>query len=141
MLIICIGCAGFSCVNDIKKQRMILDEVISFIQFLKSELNYRATDFYTIGKFIECKGYKYITFEQEDVLLSECKESYINSEFKEFVANIGTTDSQGQIALCDMYIARFTEYIEKHKQTEKSKIRVSTALSVLSALTVAIIFC
>lgn len=139
-LVLCIVYAGAMQINEIKKKSVMLDEIIRFIHFLRTEMNYKATDFYTLCRKAEEKEYKYISFE-ENVCLNRCTIGEINNAFSEFVSNIGTTDNQGQIELCDVYIYQFSEMAQKSKNNERGKIRVSAAISVLCAVSVVIFFC
>ena len=64
----------------------------------------------------------------------------IIAEFNSFIKNIGTTDQDGQISLCDEYKSRFEEALINRKSKDKEKLQVNTALSVFGALTVLIFF-
>ncbi len=128
---------------DIFKQKSktsILDEIVRFVCFIKGELHYRTSDFDSLIDSAKKQKYKYIGFEKSNIFLEDSVDVYVKNEFYEFVSRIGTTDTDGQIALCDEYINRFSEKLTERKQNEKSKIQVNAALSVLSALCVIILF-
>lgn len=127
-------------VLKLKTKTKVLDEIIRLICFIKGELHYRTSDFETLTKSAQKQGYKYIEFENTDIFLKEYIDSSTKKEFLAFVNRIGTTDAEGQLALCDEYINRFTETLVELRQNEKSKIQVNTALSILSALCVIILF-
>lgn len=127
---------------DILKQKRktnALDEIVRFSSFIKGELNFRTSDFESLINSAQKQKYQYIKFEELKIYPDECCDDKLKTEFMQFVNRIGTTDTDGQIALCDEYISRFSEKLCERKENEKSKIQVSAALSVLSALCVIIL--
>ena len=122
-----------------KRKTVALDEIVRFISFIKGELHYRTSDFETLVNSAKKQKYQYIKFDGLKIIPDEFCEKTVKSEFFQFVNRIGTTDTDGQISLCDEYISRFSDLLTQRKQNEKSKIQVNTALSVLSALCVIIL--
>ena len=117
-----------------------LDEIVKLISFLKSELYYKTSDFYSLCESAEKNGYKYIDFSHNKITLTKCKNEQIIKDFEGFTSRIGTTDATGQIALCDEYLIRFGEKFRENKAKEKDKIQINAALSMLAAITVIIFF-
>ncbi len=122
-----------------KRKTYVLDEIVRFVSFIKGELHYRISDFETLVESAKKQKYRYIKFDVLKIYPDECCDETVKSEFLQFVNRIGTTDTDGQIALCDEYISRFSEKLSERKVNEKSKIQVNAALSVLSALCVIIL--
>lgn len=122
-----------------KRKTVALDEIVRFISFIKGELHYRTSDFETLVNSAKKQKYQYIKFDGLKITPDEFCEETVKSEFFQFVNRIGTTDTDGQISLCNEYISRFSDLLTQRKQNEKSKIQVNTALSVLSALCVIIL--
>ena len=133
----------YFCVCDSQKQKKktdLLDEVVRFIGFVKSELNYRNSDFESLYKISCGEGYKYIIFENGQIGLAAFADEKMYAEFSSFIEKIGTTDGEGQLSLCDEYRGRFIDILEVQRQKEKEKLRVNTAVSVMGALSVFIFF-
>ncbi len=123
-----------------KKKTRILDEIVQFVCFIRGELNYRSSDFETLLKLSKTQNYMYIKFDNEKITVDDVCDGVVKSEFYQFVKRIGTTDAEGQLSLCDEYISRFSEKLSERKEKEKNRIQTNTALSVLSALCLLIIF-
>lgn len=121
-----------------KRKTRVLEEILSFIMFVKNEIRYRAPDIETLFRIAQQQNYSYIYFKDNKVKLCDNCDSKAENDFLRFLNRLGTTDTSGQISLCDEFLAVFTELLEHRKQNEKSKIQVNTALSVLSALCVII---
>ncbi len=117
-----------------------LDEIISFIALVKSEIRYRTAEYKEIYSKGKLQNYKYLSFSEGEIYVDESVGSKCNEEFREFYCRIGTTDAEGQISLCDEYKERFEEFLKNRKTKEKEKLQVNTALSILGALTVLIFF-
>lgn len=129
--------------QEIMKERNTvntLDEIVKLVSFLKSELYYRTSDFYSLCDSAEKNGFRYIDFSENKIILNRCKDESITKNFNDFTARIGTTDSMGQIALCDEYLTRFSEKFKESKIREKDRIQINAALSMLAAITVIIFF-
>jgi hypothetical protein len=128
---------------DILKQKRtigVLDEIVRFLNFIKGEIHYRTPAIDSLIDYAKKQKYKYIDFENTNIILNESVDLWVKDEFSGFVNRIGTTDTAGQLALCDEYISRFSEKLSESKQNEKSKIQVKAALSVMGALCVIILF-
>ena len=133
----------YFCVCDSQKQKnktRLLDEVVRFIGFVKSELNYRNSDYESLYEISRGEGYKYITFEDKKIGLDRCADDKVSAEFSAFIEKIGTTDGEGQLSMCEEYRERFADILEVQRQKEKEKLRVNTAVSVMGALSVFIFF-
>ena len=128
---------------DIYKQKCktcVLDEIVRFVLYVKSELHYRTPDIENLFDSAIKQNYSYLYFDESGVKVDAVCDEGVRKEFSEFVGRLGTTDTDGQLALCDEYSNRFAGRLIERKQKEKSKIQISAALSVLSAMCVLVLF-
>ncbi len=123
-----------------KQKTSILNEIVGFLRFVRTELQYRATDFETLGQMVKNENLKYIKQNDDSFYLTQTQDEKIRDYFESFINRLGTTDKDGQLNLCDEYIEKFGEILNEHKKTEKSKIQINTALSVFGALCIVILF-
>lgn len=123
-----------------KRKTCALDEIVRFILYAKSELHYRKPDIENLYCSASKQDYVYLSFTDYTVKPDDICDSVIKKEFAEFVGRLGTTDTEGQLALCDEYANRFTRKLTERRQKEKSKIQISAALSLLSAMCVLVLF-
>ena len=128
--------------NVLKQARITktLDEIVSFINMVKTEVHYTTADFEKIISKGKAQNYKYISFSDDEIFLDKSVGERVNGDFKGFINKIGTTDEEGQINICEAYKERFQDLLIKRKIKEKEKLQVNTALSVFGALTVLIFF-
>ena len=128
--------------NALKEVRVTktLDEIVSFIKLVKTEVHYTTADFERLFMKGKAQNYKYISFSDEKIFLNKSPGEKYNDNFNEFINKIGTTDAEGQINICEEYKERFQELLMKRKIKEKEKLQVNTALSLFGALTVLIFF-
>ena len=117
-----------------------LDEIIRFINLVKTEVRYTTADFEKIYIKGKSQNYKYLCFSDNEIFLRKSMKVKFNGDFTDFVNKIGTTDEDGQLNICDEYKARFEELLINRKEKEKEKLQVNTALSVFGALTILIFF-
>lgn len=90
---------------------------------------------------IECgkkEKFSFINFD-DDVKLSKYVNEKVRLEFSGFVNKIGTTDSAGQLSLCDEYIERFKVFYNESACNEKGKVNIVVSISVLSVVCVLIL--
>ncbi len=117
-----------------------LDEIVRFINLVKTELHYTTSGFEDIFLKGKAQNYKYLSFSNGEIFVDKSVGSNIIEDFNDFVNRIGTTDEEGQINLCDEFKTRFQDLLMKRKLKEKEKLQVNTALSLFGALTVLIFF-
>lgn len=117
-----------------------LDEIIRFINLVKTEVHYTTADFEKIFLKGKAQNYKYLSFSDNQIFLDKSVGVKFCEDFKGFINKIGTTDEEGQINICEEYKERFEEILTKRKVKEKEKLQVNTALSLFGALTVLIFF-
>ncbi len=127
-------------VKKFKSESVALREILSFISSVKAELRFKLADIETLFLSSLKDDFKYITFCENRLMLKGVKNREIIKSFEAFTSKIGTTDSDGQIALCEEYYTRFNELLNEFKLKEKSKIQVNTALGVLGAVTLIVFF-
>jgi hypothetical protein len=133
----------FSGAMNILKQVRIttaLDEIVRFINLVKTEVHYTTADFEKIFLKGKLQNYKYISFSDNEIFLDKSVGDKLNEDFNSFINKIGTTDEQGQLNICEEYKERFDEIFTKRKAKEKEKLQMNTALSLFGALTVLIFF-
>ncbi len=117
-----------------------MDEIVRFINLVKTEVHYTTADFEKIFLKGKAQNYKYIFFSGNEIFLNKSVGAKLNEDFNGFINKIGTTDEEGQINLCKEYNERFGELLKKRKLKENERLQVNTALSVFGALTVLIFF-
>lgn len=137
-----VACVTAGVVSAVKQKSVssALDEAVRFVNFVKSELRYRSADFGAIYEKGKSQKYSHIKFENGEIKLSLYSDDGFKNEFSDFINRIGTTDEEGQLALCDEYSKRFSDMLEKRRKNENEKIQVNTALSVFGALCLLIFF-
>lgn len=123
-----------------KRKTAVLDEIVSFIRFVESELNFHSSDFYSLLENAKLQNYKYLHFENNSITADGLCDENIKRHFYRFTERIGTTDTQGQLSLCDEYLQKFTATFAEHKAKEKSRLQVNAALSVLTAVCILVLF-
>ncbi len=127
-------------VKKIKETSEILNEMLSLINFCKTELRYRSTDISALSEASLNIGLKYISLVNGKLTINKNTKKSILQTFNSFISKLGTTDNEGQLSLCDEYISTFRTMQTEAKQTEKSKVKINTALGVLGAVTVIVFF-
>lgn len=122
------------------KTTKALDEIVCFINLVKTEVHYTAADFEKILFSGKGRNYKYLSFSEDQIYLDKSFGNKLCGAFDEFTSKIGTTDDVGQLNICQEYKERFEELLRKRKAKEKERLQVNTALSLFGALTVLIFF-
>lgn len=137
-LSLCFIFLGINRVINIKRNTLSLYEAISFINMVKNNIRFSSMNYENL---IECgkkEKFSFINFD-DDVKLSKYVNEKVRLEFSGFVNKIGTTDSVGQLSLCDEYIERFKVFYNESACDEKSKVNVVVSISVLSVVCVLIL--
>lgn len=129
-------------INVLKQKKIIstLYEINDFLVLVKTELIYRMSDLNVLCEKGSAASFKYISFNNGTIKLSDNTDVEIYGKFDEFINNLGTTDCATQQLMCDEYKNYFTEILEKKKLKIDEKVRTNTALSLFGALTVLIFF-
>ena len=140
MLAAMVILAGLLNSREQRKITLTLDEITKCIAFIKSELTYRSADFESLYLNALKQNYRYIKLENGKISVDASVGKTYFQEFSTFVSAIGTTDEIGQLALCDEYSKRFYRYFEERQVKEKEKTQVNTAVSVLGAVCVLVLF-
>lgn len=122
-----------------KKTTLLLEEIIDFICLFKNEMNYRRASYPDLIKLGEKQGYTYISFENNKPSVDNLA-CALTREFNQFAEQIGTTDDEGQITLCNEYKEKFSHLLKVQRSKEESKFQVNLSLSLLGAMSVIIIF-
>lgn len=145
ILIICVSCVliivvgYFETVRQRQKTKM-LDEAIRLIAYFKTELNFHQSDLDTLYRGAIAHGFKCIHCPDGEFVPCGDFSQEVQIDLRQFLKSIGTSDTQGQLCLCDEYIHRLKGYLEEQRANEKSKIQVTAALSLLGAVSVVVLF-
>lgn len=129
----------YDCIK-FKKNTRITEEILSLLELFKNEINYRKASYSELLQAGEKQGFRYISFQNGKICLSCDNEHTVSKEFSHFTEKIGTTDAQGQVALCEEFTEKLRYILSKQRAVEDSKLQVNLALSFLGAISVIIIF-
>ncbi len=142
VLVLCVTIllVGFSEVIKEKSVSKALGEIIRFVNFYDSQLNYRKPDFNALCEQCRNMDFQYISFDCGEILLHKTGSKELCCVFSEFTGQIGTTDIYGQTLLCKEYLKRFGDMLSERKHSENSKIKVNIAVSILCAVGVFVTF-
>lgn len=128
----------YDCIK-VKKTTHLLEEIVDFIGLLKNEINYKKASYPDLMCIGKKQDYTYILFDKHKPEVSDINPD-LSKEFLRFTEQIGTTDEQGQIAICNDYSEKFSRYLKNQRSKETSRLQVNLSLSILGALSVIIIF-
>ncbi len=134
-LSLCFILLGVNRVINIKRNTLSLYEAISFINMVKNNIRFSSMNY---DGLIECgkkEKFSFISFDN-GARLSKYVNENVRREFSGFVNKIGTTDSVGQLSLCDEYIERFKAFYNESACNEKGRVNVVISISVLSVVCV-----
>lgn len=134
----CFVLLGVNRVLNIKRNTLSLYEAVRFINMVKNNIRFSSMNY---DDLIECgkkEKFSFINFN-DGVRLSEYASEKARREFLGFVNKIGTTDSVGQLSLCDEYTERFKAFYNESAGNEKGKVNVVISISVLSVVCVLIL--
>lgn len=123
-----------------KKSIAVLDEIISFVRFTQGELRFRSADYYSIMDNAKAQDYKYLHIKDNSITVDGVCNGNTEKDFQRFLQRIGTTDTQGQLLLCEEYLHRFGAAFDEQKDKEKNRLQVNAAISILSAVCVLVLF-
>ncbi len=138
LLSLCFILLGVNRILNIKRNTLTLQEAIRFINSVKNNIRFSAMDYDTLIETAKKENYLYIEFE-DGITISKYAGETAKREFLGFTEKIGTTDSFGQLSICDEYIERFKELYNESVSGEKGKVNVVGAISVLSVVCVLIL--
>ena len=131
---------GFGTVVRERSIGRSLEEVIRFINFYDTQLNYRRPQIDEVCTQCKKMDFRYISFEGGAISPQGEWCSEAESLFSEFICQIGTTDFYGQTTLCREYLSRFGDLLSERRRSENSKIKVNAAVSILGAVGVFVAF-
>ena len=121
-----------------KRNTLTLYEAIKFINFVKNNIRFLSMDYDSLIESAKKENYSYLDFS-DGVSISKYVGEKVQREFLNFTGKIGTTDSSGQLSICDEYIEIFKEFYKESVKNEKGKVNVVGAISVLSVVCVLIL--
>lgn len=123
-----------------KKGTSAVTEILDYISLIKTEVSFLSADYDSIYKKGQERNYNQIVFDNGKISLTDnCSQSTRNM-FYDFTSRLGTTDQEGQISLCSEYNDRFENVLRQRMEKDKEKMQVDTALSLLGAVCVLVVF-
>ena len=123
-----------------KKGTSAVTEILDYISLIKTEVSFLSADYDSIYKKGQERNYNHIVFDNGKISLTDnCSQSTRNM-FYDFTSRLGTTDQEGQISLCSEYNERFENVLRQRMEKDKEKMQVDTALSLLGAVCVLVVF-
>lgn len=123
-----------------KKGTSAVTEILDYISLIKTEVSFLSADYDSIYKKGQERNYNHIVFDNGKISLTDnCSQSTRNM-FYDFTSRLGTTDQEGQISLCSEYNDRFENVLRQRMEKDKEKMQVDTALSLLGAVCVLVVF-
>ncbi len=134
----CFVLLGINRIINIKKETTALGEAVRFIDFVKNNIRYSSMNYENLVANGKKEGFKFIRFSNK-IMLSDCVSEKYCREFSNFTEKIGRTDDLGQISLCEEYKERFSMFYKDSLSSQKGKMSVSSAVSVISVMAVMIL--
>jgi hypothetical protein len=123
-----------------KKCTSAVVEILDCISLIKTEVSYLSADYEAIYEKGKNRNYKHISFNNEKIKLND----YCNNEhrdlFDDFTSRLGTTDTEGQLSLCEEYKQRFEIILKQRLEKDKEKLQINTALCILGSICVFVVF-
>ena len=113
-----------------------LNELVSFIAYVKDSVRYTRTDVLTI-KNISAKKFQTLNF-LTDGINKNC--FGYEKEIEAFVNGLGKTDIKGQLELCERYYNSFKSLKEKEMEQIEKNSKAFGALGLFSATVFLVIF-
>ena len=144
-LVIAVSCGiiigvGYGKVLKHRADTQLLDEAVRLIGFIRTELKYRRSDCENLFYNARGNGFSCISFVDGRIVPDDRFSEKARKELEIFLSSIGTTDAEGQIALCDEYHERLKQLYGEQQELEKSKIQVDFAVCILGAFSVIVLF-
>ena len=132
----------FGGVNALERKNVTatIGEIIDFINLVKTEVGFLSADCDTLYKKGIKRNYKFIVFSDNKISLKDINDHKSAELFLDFTNRLGTTDKNGQLSLCEEFKQRFEEILKQRLERDKEKIQVNTALSLLGAISVLVVF-
>lgn len=129
--------------KEIVKQRSrtaLIDQSVRLISFMRAELNYRRLDCESLYLSARKNGFNCVSFENGVILPCDKFPERVRCELTAFFSSLGTTDADGQLLLCDEYYERIKLLYGEQRSSEKSKVQVDFAVSLLGVFVVIVLF-
>jgi hypothetical protein len=123
-----------------KKCINALEEAVKLFNLFKNEIYYQGSDYNALCRLGENQGFRVLAFKDSAILLQGVEDKQIQKEFSYFVEKIGTTDIEGQLAVCTEAVDKLSTILNERTKKESSKLQVNMSLSILGALSMIIIF-
>ena len=123
-----------------KKGTSAVTEILDYISLIKTEVSFLSADYDSLYEKGQKRKYNYIIFNNGKIELTDNCSQPTGNLFYDFTSRLGTTDREGQISLCEEYKGRFENLLKQRMEKDKEKMQVSTALSLLGAVCVLVMF-
>lgn len=123
-----------------RKKTAVLDVSVRLLGFLKNELSFHKTDIDTLFCEAHRNGFDCFDYDGTSVAVSKDFPKASGEDLLCFLNAVGTTDCEGQVNLCDEYLARMKTHLYEQRLSEKSKTTVSFALGILGSMSIIVLF-
>ena len=123
-----------------KKETSAVTEILDYISLIKTEVSFLSADYDSLYEKGQKRNYNHILFNNGKIDLSDNCNHSTRKLFYDFTSRLGTTDREGQISLCGEYKGRFENILKQRMEKDKEKMQVNTALSLLGAVCVLVVF-
>lgn len=133
------ACGAFFClwlmrVAALKRDAKAFDELCSFCRSVKNGLRYRLSRYDELAAVCEREGYQYIKNGDSGLCADSRLSEVLRSAFSGFVSKLGTTDCEGQLDICDEFLARLEDLRPAFKDESAKKLKLCTVLNLTLAL-------
>lgn len=157
LVIACTSAIGLYAAYRLKLRVKFLEEFIYFISSMETQIRYNAGDLSSLidgdyGRMVsqllencrtylnEGQNFKDAWIDAVDNLPKEyCLSDNEKEMVRDFGTGLGTTDTQGQLAHCELYLTAFKNKLESARCDHKEKGRIYTVLGTSLGVCVALL--
>ncbi len=117
-----------------------IDQAVRLLGFIRTQINYRRSDCEDLYRYALESGFDCLLFDDGRLFPGEEFPEKVEAELVAFFTALGTTDTDGQLLLCDEYYERVKVLYEEQRGEEKSKVQVRFAVSLLCVFSIIVLF-
>ena len=160
-IFICTTLVGVSHGNRLKERALQLGAVIKLLHEIETMISYQALSLYEIFRIaLENKNYEKLKFIEYFVNRSETNDPFLSAfqkavekaapemalknediaQLLSFASGLGTTDTEGQIKNCRLYLKLFQENLNEANNVVAQKQKLYCSLGVFAGLFIAVFF-
>lgn len=124
----------------LKTKSLHIQELSSFITYIKSQIEYFSYPINTIFERYEAKS-EFINeiIKNPDCLKSEGFDSDIQNTLLNFFSSLGKGYKKEQLSLCDYTISSLSSYVQALKKEYPSKVKVFRSMSLFVGISIVIL--